>query len=868
MKKLKIGKSSIQGKGLFSGEPIKKGDLIAKVHSGIQMDPETIKYMPTQYGRFYNHEEKDFNTKNEIIGNHRYLRAIKNIPPNTELTANYREHPEMEQPEDFGKGKYASFDFDKTIATDEGLAKARQMIRDGYNLFIISAREKVTPDMVARARKAGIPEENIIATGSDEAKVKKVKQLGVEMHFDDKPEVISELGLMGRQFKKGGGVNSKKYTRSILGKNKLFVKNKLFKTKKVKNRIYDPNAKYFNNGGEQQYNNLPPTYLDALKSFVYPNVKADPRRTGHNALTNTISYDPESEIENVNNDWWMEHELFHELQNQAGGLSTSGIMGQRPNQYVASDQAIQSYYDRRDADVNRVVDQMIAENPELQFVPRERLIKGSPAFVGAESLQYGDPFTLEGEARQYEQYIEDGNPSIFPQKQNGGELPEDYQNFLDYSKTAPENRQPSENYYYMSPDEYDHYGMWDALGKPQNFEQALEMNPDWQPDEYDGMYHGFSVNPNTGVFLKSGKPGLKPGDTTWMEIAGHYLSPRANESTPVFDPELQRFKYIPKQGYGGDISIPRLNQFNNGGSSESISGAAGSTTCQLGYAWDKAKGMCVQIPNFKEYFTKWFKDRELPFDEIDNKKYVAIAKQMLPKYNPESTLLEEIANFSDPQYKETIANDPNVMGQVRYDEDYNPVGVDLKSSLLGDVKELGAIGSHEYSSLASFPYADKLFPAQNLVIDPGLVLFEDRWGDLKGAERDAAEEHYNYVTDPEQDNIHSMIFEERYKRDLKPQQKITEEDINNWKTEAEASGAFDRNSPNFNDTLYTLFKLAKDNKALMDWFNKLASNDRPKSDDDPQYAKQGGSIRYNLGDEIDESTMRKLKKLGYTFQKI
>jgi len=168
-------------------------------------------------------------------------------------------------------------------------------------------------------------------------------------------------------------------------------------------------------GGEPEYNNLPPTYLTALRNFIYPNVVADPRRTGHNALTNTISYDPESPIENVNNDWWMEHELFHELQNQAGGLSTSGIVGERPNQYVASDQAIQSYYDRRDADVNRVVDQMIAENPELQFIPRERLIEGSPAFVGAESLQYGDPTTLEGEARQYEQYIEAGNPSIFPQ---------------------------------------------------------------------------------------------------------------------------------------------------------------------------------------------------------------------------------------------------------------------------------------------------------------------------------------------------------------------------------------------------------------------------------------------------------------------
>ena len=129
--------------------------------------------------------------------------------------------------------------------------------------------------------------------------------------------------------------------------------------------------------------------------------------------------------------------------------------------------------------------------------------------------------------------------------------PEDYQQFLDYSTTAPENRRPYENYFYGNPNEYDHYGMWDALGKPKNFNQALEMNPWWEPDPYDKMYHGFSVNPNTGVFLKSGKPGLKEGDTTWMEIAGHYLSPRAQMDTPVFDPELQRFKYIPNKEKGG-----------------------------------------------------------------------------------------------------------------------------------------------------------------------------------------------------------------------------------------------------------------------------------------------------------------------------
>jgi hypothetical protein len=35
-----------------------------------------------------------------------------------------------------------------------------------------------------------------------------------------------------------------------------------------------------------------------------------------------------------------------------------------------------------------------------------------------------------------------------------------------------------------------------------------------------------------------------------------------------------------------------------------------------------------------------------------------------------------------------------------------------------------------------------------------------------------------------------------------------------------------------------------------------------------QYAQQGGSTGYELGDEIDEATMQQLKKLGYTFEKI
>lgn len=471
--------------------------------------------------------------------------------------------------------------------------------------------------------------------------------------------------------------------------------------------------------------------------------------------------------------------------------------------------------------------------------------------------------------------------------------PEDYNQFLEYSKTAPENRRPYS--FYGDPNEYDHYGMWEALGKPKNFEEALQINPDWEPDPYDGYYHGFSVNPNTGVFLKSGKPEFKEGDTTWMEIAGHYQGRDAQKYTPVFDPEIQRFKYIPNEKDGGyleleltpeeieeykkggyvieevtDPSIPTLNTMQKGGP---LAGnpdipVPPEELCEEGFAWDQEKNICVPLPDMKEWFSNWYSNRTLPLDEIDNKKYVEFMKQKLPKYNPESTLLQRISNLPDLQYVDMIDDDPNVMGQVTFDKKWNPAGIEVKESLRGNAKELGATWAHEGSTYLDLPDSDVQFPAQNLVIDPGLVMFKDRWGDLKGTEKEGAAIAYDYQTDPQQDNIHSLVFEERFKRDLKPDQVITEQDIESWKTEAEASGALDRNSKNFDHTLYTLLKLSKDNKALANWFNQLASNDRPVDETAPQYAMQGGSLGYQLGDEIDEATMQKLKKQGYTFEKI
>lgn len=142
-------------------------------------------------------------------------------------------------------------------------------------------------------------------------------------------------------------------------------------------------------------------------------------------------------------------------------------------------------------------------------------------------------------------------------KQNGGlvNFPFDYQQFLEYNKTAPSNRQISPNYKYGNPRDYDHYGMWEALGKPKDFTEAKQKNPDWLPNDEDGLYHGFSVNPNTGIYLKSHVAGeYEPNSTTWMEYMAGQLSNKdwgTKYNQTYYDPEIQRLRTRPKMENGG-----------------------------------------------------------------------------------------------------------------------------------------------------------------------------------------------------------------------------------------------------------------------------------------------------------------------------
>jgi hypothetical protein len=68
--------------------------------------------------------------------------------------------------------------------------------------------------------------------------------------------------------------------------------------------------------------------------------------------------------------------------------------------------------------------------------------------------------------------------------------------------------------------------------------------------------------------------------------------------------------------------------------------------------------------------------------------------------------------------------------------------------------------------------------------------------------------------------------------------------------------------------LYDLKHVYSD-KELKKMLNTISKNEsEPVDEYAPQMAKYGGAADYQLGDEIDEATMKQLKKLGYTFEKI
>lgn len=103
----------------------------------------------------------------------------------------------LEQISKFAGG--ISFDFDGVLTTSAGIKKLDESVARGTNVYIVSARQD-DKGLKEFAQKHNVPLSNVFATGSNKAKVEKVKSLGVSKHIDNNSDVIKELGSIGEKF--------------------------------------------------------------------------------------------------------------------------------------------------------------------------------------------------------------------------------------------------------------------------------------------------------------------------------------------------------------------------------------------------------------------------------------------------------------------------------------------------------------------------------------------------------------------------------------------------------------------------------------------------------------------------------------------
>ena len=96
-------------------------------------------------------------------------------------------------------GLKVSFDYHETLNTEAGKELAKKALADGEDVYVISAGQS-KEEFMPLITELGIDPSKVFATGSNKAKVEKIKELGIEKHYDNNQDVIDELGAVGVKF--------------------------------------------------------------------------------------------------------------------------------------------------------------------------------------------------------------------------------------------------------------------------------------------------------------------------------------------------------------------------------------------------------------------------------------------------------------------------------------------------------------------------------------------------------------------------------------------------------------------------------------------------------------------------------------------
>ena len=139
--------------------------------------------------------------------------AVKNLPtyelviddnPSSEFVINaiaLVDKPAMKKSflafDDAGSTQKISFEYNNVLNGDtaaDNQAMVQSALDKGHEVHIISDTDN-QPGLEFEAKKLGIKSSNVHATGSKEAKIAKVKELGINNHIDSDKDVIDALGI-------------------------------------------------------------------------------------------------------------------------------------------------------------------------------------------------------------------------------------------------------------------------------------------------------------------------------------------------------------------------------------------------------------------------------------------------------------------------------------------------------------------------------------------------------------------------------------------------------------------------------------------------------------------------------------------------
>jgi hypothetical protein len=101
--------------------------------------------------------------------------------------------------ERFAAGDKVSFDYHDTLNTARGQELYKKELESGSEIYVISAAQN-KDDLTTLTDKLGIDRGKVFATGSNTAKIEKIKELGITRHYDNNVDVIDELGSVGEAF--------------------------------------------------------------------------------------------------------------------------------------------------------------------------------------------------------------------------------------------------------------------------------------------------------------------------------------------------------------------------------------------------------------------------------------------------------------------------------------------------------------------------------------------------------------------------------------------------------------------------------------------------------------------------------------------